>query len=186
MVGKIQRGYRHPSSMSCRAFPSCSWGPRIIRPLTGRPVIRFPGMAISFFFRCFRGCFFLFGTSLCLCSGSYPCLCLYLAGKGENHPSGSHHCFLTSLSCLCVLWSTKQNPLVTTFQNLVLVLRQVRLFRFFWIYLCAFLFPFLFFFTWWPLNGLDCHTQCRPMSRNMIFHHQSSLASQSLHLWPIV
>ena len=30
------------------------------------------------------------------------------------------------------------------------------------------------------------HTQCRPASRNMIFHHQRSLARQSFHLWPIV
>ena len=53
MVSKIQRGYRHPSSVSSRAIPFCSWSPRNIRPLTGRPVIRLPGMAISFFFRCF-------------------------------------------------------------------------------------------------------------------------------------
>ena len=78
-------------------------------------------------------CLFLFGTFPCLCSGNNPCLRLYLTGKGENHPSESHHCLLTSLSCLCVLWSTKQSPLLTTFQNLVLVLRQGMLFRFFWI-----------------------------------------------------
>ena len=30
------------------------------------------------------------------------------------------------------------------------------------------------------------HTHCRPMSKNMIFHHQCSLARQSLHLWPLV
>ena len=29
------------------------------------------------------------------------------------------------------------------------------------------------------------HPQCRPMSRNMIFHHQRSLARQSLHPWPL-
>ena len=92
-------------------------------------------------------CLFLFGTFPCLCSGHNPCLRLYLAGKGENHPSESHHCLLTSLSCLCVLWSIRQSPLLTTFQYLVLVLRQGRLFRFFWIYLCAFPFPFLFFFS---------------------------------------
>ena len=30
------------------------------------------------------------------------------------------------------------------------------------------------------------HSQCRPMSRSMIFHHQCSLARRLLHLWPIV
>ena len=54
MVGKIQRGPRHPSNMSFRAIPPSSWSPRIIRPLTGRPEIRFPGMTTSFF-KCFKG-----------------------------------------------------------------------------------------------------------------------------------
>ena len=32
-----------------------------------------------------------------------PCLHLWRTGKGENHPYGSHHCLLTSPSCLsCV------------------------------------------------------------------------------------
>ena len=85
-------------------------------------------------------CLFLFGTFLCLCSGFYPCLFLYLAGKGENHPSESHHCLLTSLPCLCVFWSTKQSPL--QFRILCLLF-----FRLFWKHLCVFLFPFLFFFS---------------------------------------
>ena len=101
-------------------------------------------------------CLFLFGTFFCLCSGHNPCLRLHLAGKGENHPYESHHCLLTSLSCLSFLFSTKQSPLLTTFQNLVLVLRQGRLCRFLWMYLCA-LFS-LFFSTWRPLYGLDYQT----------------------------
>ena len=94
MVGKIQRGYRHPSSMSSRAVPSCSLSPRIIRPLTGRPVIRFPGM-VSFFNSCFRGwksglrMSFFFDFSFLELS-----LRLHLDGKGESHPSESHHCLL--------------------------------------------------------------------------------------------
>ena len=47
--------------------------------------------------------------------------------------------FLTILTCLCVLCSTNQKPLLTTFQNLVLVLRQGMLFRFLCMYPCAFL-----------------------------------------------
>ena len=30
------------------------------------------------------------------------------------------------------------------------------------------------------------HTQCRSMSRTMIFHHERGLGRQSLHLWPLV
>ena len=65
--------------------------------------------------------------------------------EGENYPSESHHCSLTSPSCLSFHWSTKQGPLLTTFRNLVLVLRQGMLFRSFWI--CLRPFPFLFFFS---------------------------------------
>ena len=91
--------------------------------------------------------FFLFGTFLCFCYEYNPCLRLYLAGEGEDHTSESHHCLLTSLSCFCAFWSTMQSPLLTIFQSIVLVLRRGMLFCFFWIYFCAFLFPFLFLFS---------------------------------------
>ena len=55
MVGKVQRGCYHPCSMSSRSRPPSSWSPRIVRPMAGRPVVRFPGIAISFFIGCFRG-----------------------------------------------------------------------------------------------------------------------------------
>ena len=199
MVSKIQRGYCHPCSVCFCAKPPSIWSPGIVSPMAGRPIVSFPSMAVSFFRWVFLRlkiriedkflpCLFLFGPFLCLCCGDNPCLRLCLGGKGENHPSDSHHCLLTSLSCLCFLWTTKQSPFLTKFRDLVLVLRQGMLFRFFRIYLCAFLFPFLFFlsaggpYMVWTAR----HTQCRPMSRNMIFHHQRNLARQSLHPWPIV
>ena len=47
----------------------------------------------------FLPCLFLFDPFFCLCFGESPCLHLRRAGKGENHPYGSHHCFLTSPCC---------------------------------------------------------------------------------------
>ena len=144
------RGYRHPRSMSSRAIPSCSLSPRIIKPLNGRAVIRFldiarkSGLRASFFLA-----FFLSGTFPCLRSRNNPWLRLYLAGKGENHPSVSHNCLFDKpfLPLRPVVQQTKASS--DTFRNLVLVLRQEKLFRFFWIYFCVFL------FLWRPLNGLD-------------------------------
>ena len=39
-------------------------------------------------------CLFPFSSFLCLCARYNPCLCLYLAGKGETHSSESHHSLL--------------------------------------------------------------------------------------------
>ena len=48
-------------------------------------------------------------------------------------------------------------------------------------------FPFPFPFLFLPGGpSMVWHTHCRTMSKNTIFHHQCSLARQSLHLWPIV
>ena len=186
MVSKVQRVYRQSCTVSFCAKPPSIWIPGIVSPMAGRPIVSFPSMAVSFFVGCFWGwksglriSSFLAFSFLVL---SFAFVVLII------HPSDSHHCLLTSLSCLCFLWTTKQSPLLAKFRDLVLVLRQGMLFRFFRIYLCAFLFPFLFFFSaggpymvWTPR-----HTQCRPMSRNIIFHRQRNLARQSLHPWPIV
>ena len=128
MVSKIQRVYRHPCSVSFCAKPPSIWSPGIVSPMAGRPIVSFPNMAVSFFVGCFWGwksglrikflpCLFLFGPFLCLCCGDNRCLRLCLGGKGENHPSDSHHCLLTSLSCPCFLWTTKQSPLLTKFRK---------------------------------------------------------------------
>ena len=184
MVDKIQRVYRHPSSVGFRAIPSSSWSPRIIRPLTCRPVIRFPGMAVSLFLRCFRGwkvwsederlpCLFLFGTFPCLWSGNNPCLRLYAAGKGENPPFWKpslpfdnpflplrplvHQAKSSSdhISESCACSSLRKAlPLLLDFP------------------LC---FPFplpLLLFTWRPLNGLDC--QAHSVSSHVKKHDLSS------------
>ena len=54
-------------------------------------IVRFPGMAIFLFIKCFRRLRVRMEDKLlhCFCSGCNPCLRLYMAGKGENHPSGS-------------------------------------------------------------------------------------------------
>ena len=49
-------------------------------------------------------CLFLCDPFLYLCLGESPCLHLCRADTGENHPHGSHHCLLTSPSCLTFLW----------------------------------------------------------------------------------
>ena len=118
-------------------------------------------------------CLFLFGPFLCLCSGCSPCLHLYLAGKSESHTSESLRCLLTSLSCLSFLSTTKQSPLVTTIQDLVLVLRQRMLFRSSWICLYLFPIPFPFLlFTWRPLYRL--HFQAYSLSSHVQKHYLSS------------
>ena len=158
MVGKIQRGYRHPSSMISRAIQSCSWSPRIYQATdwkTGHQIRKHGYIVLLQVLQRLKvpiedellPCFFLLGTFPYLCSGNNPCLRPDLDGKGENYPSESHHCLLTILSCFCVLWSTKQSPLLTTIQNFVFVLRQGMLFRFLCIYPWAFLFLFLLFFN---------------------------------------
>ena len=194
MVSKIQRRYRHSwckttQYLKSRNRQSHGWQTNRLIPRHGRILFRWVFLRLKIRIEDkFLPCLFLFGPFLCLCSGDNPHLRLCLGGKGENHPSDSHHCLFTSLSCLYFLWTTKQSPLLTKFRDLVLVLRQGMLFRFFRIYLCAFLFPFLFFFSAGGPNMVWTarHTQCRPMSRNMIFHHQRNLARQSLHPWPIV
>ena len=55
MVGKIQRGYRHPCSVSFCAKPPSIWSPGIVSPMAGRPIVSFPSMAVSFFVGCFWG-----------------------------------------------------------------------------------------------------------------------------------
>ena len=135
-------------------------------------------------------CLFHFCPFPYLCFGCSPCLHHFPADLGENHPSRSHHCLLTSRSGLSFLWTTKQSPLLTTILDLVLVLRVGMLFRSSFTYLCLFLslflFPFLLF-TWWALNGLDCqaysllsHVQKHDLSSSMY------LALRLLHLLAIV
>ena len=55
MVSKIQRVYRHPCSVSFCAKPPSIWSPGIVSPMAGRPIVWFPGMAVSFFVGCFWG-----------------------------------------------------------------------------------------------------------------------------------
>ena len=144
MVSNIQRGYRHPDSVSFRAVPSSRWSPRIIRPQTGRPVIRFLRHGLILLLQMFQRLkvrsgmsFFLAFSFLvlssCLCSEYDPCLRLLSGWQGRKPPFRE-----PSLP-----FDKPFLPLrpLNTFQNLVLVLRQGRLFRFFWIYLCVFLFP---------------------------------------------
>ena len=134
----------------------------------------------------FLPCLFLFGPFLYLCCGDNPCLRLCLGGKGEIHPSDSHHCLLTSLSFLCFLWTTKQSPLLTKFRDLVLVLRQGMLFRFFRIYLCAFLFPFLFFFSaGGPYMGLPDTLSVVPCPETWSFIINVTLLASHFILGPL-
>ena len=174
MVGKIQRGYRHPSSMSSRAVPSCSSSPRIIRPLTGRPVIRFPGM-VSFFNSCFRGwkfglrMSFFFNFSFLELS-----LRLHLDGKGESHPSESHHCLLRCAFLFFFLFSFFLFPFF--------------LFSFFPFFLFSF-FPF-FLFSLFPFflaalvwSGLPDTLSVVPCPETWSFIINAALLAS--HPWPL-
>ena len=55
MVGKVYWGCHHPCRVSLCAEPPSIWSLGIISPVTGRPIVCFPGAAIPFFIGCFRG-----------------------------------------------------------------------------------------------------------------------------------
>ena len=55
MVGKIQWSCHRPCSMSLCAEPPSICSPGVVSPMTGRPIVWFPGLAISFFVGCFWG-----------------------------------------------------------------------------------------------------------------------------------
>ena len=149
-----------PPSMQCELLCKTTQYLKsgIVSPMAGRPIVWFSGMAVSFFVGCFRGWKFglrissFLAFSFLVFSFAFvleiilACAFVWVV-RAKTTFLIAILAFLTSLSCLCFQWTTKQSPLLTKFRDLVLVLRQGMLFRFFRIYLCAFLFPFLFFFS---------------------------------------
>ena len=160
---QFKLSYKTTQQMKSRTRQSNGWQ-------TSRPIPRHGHILLHWVFQRlkvrieerFLPCLFLFDPFHYLCSGESPCLRPCLAGTGENLPHGSHHCLRTSPACLSVLWTTKQSPLLTAIHDLAFVHHQRMLFRPFWIVLCLFLFPFLFFFSpggpclVWTLSVVPC------------------------------
>ena len=111
IIGKIQWSCRHPSSVSSRAFPSCSLSPRNIRPLTRRPVIIFGGICNLLLDVLQRlkvpiedellPCLFPFWVLPCLCSGNNPFVGLL---RAKTTLLQTVIAFLTIPSCHSFLW----------------------------------------------------------------------------------
>ena len=170
MVRKVQRSCHHPCNMSLCAEPPSSWSPGLVRPMAGRPVVRFPDMAISFFIVRFRGCksglraisFLAFSFSVL----SFPFVLGIILAFDEpflpffplDHQaesSSDHH----SGSCTC---SSPKNAL-PAFLDLPL------------LFPCAFSF-----------SSLHVILIVVPCPKALITFNQQCLARRLLHLWPIV
>ena len=78
---------------ACRSYESNDWQTNRLIPRPGHILLHwvFPRLRLRIEDRSLP-CLFLFDPCLFLCFGESPCLHLYRAGKGENHPCGSHHC----------------------------------------------------------------------------------------------
>ena len=116
-----------PSSKKCGLscfFSPSSWSPRISRPLTGRPVIRFPGIVMSIL-RYMRGWklglsfglfiafkFYDIFASLLVLGTVHAYAFIWLV---KANPSESLHCLWIGLSCLVSSRKTLPLPLVTPF-----------------------------------------------------------------------
>ena len=74
-----------------------------------------PGLRVSFFLACSSS-----ELSLAFVLGIILACAPVWMVMAKTHPSESHQCLLTVLSCLSVLWSTKQSPLLSTIRDLVL------------------------------------------------------------------
>ena len=142
MVVKNQRDRYHPCRRSSRERSHSSWSWGIVRPITGKSIVWYPGMTMSLFNGCFRGwksrlriSTMLTLSSLALASAFVrveiiACTLFQLVSANTTFLKAFITFRQTFLASLFFLWTTKHNLLLTTIQGPVLVLHHEMLFWF--------------------------------------------------------
>ena len=157
MAGKIQKGFHSPCKkkkslyrttqhLESRNHKSNDWHTNSLIHRPGHIFLHwvFLRLRIQIEDR-FLPCLFLFDPFFLPFFFLVKVLACNLVGK--KHPFGSHHCLLTSPSCLSFLWTTKLGPLLAAIKDLAFVHHRRILFQFLWVVPCLFPSPFFFFFS---------------------------------------